>query len=85
MKQITVYHCEICEFATKKYYESCPMCDTSTKEYTTKSGKKLSGKALHQFEAFWKEFDYKKGKADAADIWYRLYRSIDFVTFNTGN
>ena len=83
MKQITVYHCEICEFTTKTYYDTCPKCsDLTTKEYTTKSGKKLSGKALQQFEAFWKEFDYKKGKADAADIWFRMYRHIDFVTFN---
>ena len=84
MKQITVYHCTVCEFTTKKEYDKCPKCNETTTEeyYTTKSGKKLSGKALLQFEAFWKEFDYKKGKANAADIWSRLYRGIDFVTYN---
>jgi hypothetical protein len=40
--------------------------------YLTKKGRKLKGKALEDFELFWKRFNYKKGKAEAADAWYDL-------------
>lgn len=37
--------------------------------YLTKKGKKLSGKRLESFNLFWAAFNYKKGKAGAADSW----------------
>ncbi len=37
--------------------------------YTTKKKRKLTGKRLETFEAFWKAFAYPKGKAEAADAW----------------
>lgn len=37
--------------------------------YITKKKKKLSGKKLSTFLQFWNAFDYKKGKASAADAW----------------
>lgn len=40
--------------------------------YLTKSGKKLSGLKLIQFNQFWDAFDLKKGKAEAADVWLKL-------------
>ena len=84
MEQISVYYCKNCDYMTKKRHEVCPKCngEKTDEVYITKSGKKLSGKALQQFEAFWKAFNYKKGKADAAEIWFKLYRNIDFVIFN---
>lgn len=38
----------------------------------TKKKRKLTGKRLAAFELFWEAFDYKKGKADAADAWLDL-------------
>lgn len=40
--------------------------------YETKKGRKLSGKRLESFLRFWECFDYKKGKAEAADSWYEI-------------
>jgi hypothetical protein len=37
--------------------------------YLSKKGRKLTGKRLESFELFWKTFDYKTGKAEAADSW----------------
>lgn len=37
--------------------------------YLTKKKRKLTGKRLHSFERFWIAFDYKRGKAEAADAW----------------
>lgn len=37
--------------------------------YLTKKKRKLSGKRLKTFERFWISFDYKKGRAEAADSW----------------
>lgn len=37
--------------------------------YKTKKGRSLSGKRLVSFNQFWDSFDYKIGKADAADSW----------------
>lgn len=40
--------------------------------YKTKKGRVLAGEQLTWFEEFWKAFDLKKGKADAADTWLAL-------------
>ena len=40
--------------------------------YLTKKKRKLNGKRLVSFLEFWVAFDYKKGKADAADSWYDI-------------
>ena len=37
--------------------------------YKTKKGRVLSGKRLESFNRFWIAFDYKRGKAAAADSW----------------
>ncbi|WP_421902247.1 hypothetical protein [Maridesulfovibrio sp.] len=37
--------------------------------YVSKKGRKLTGKRLTSFLMFWEAFDYKKGKAEAADAW----------------
>lgn len=38
----------------------------------TKKGRKLTGKRLIAFNEFWEAFDYKKGKAEAADAWHDI-------------
>jgi hypothetical protein len=40
--------------------------------YLTKKKKKLQGSRLEAFEKFWTAFDYKKGKAAAADAWWNI-------------
>ncbi|ABA56594.1 hypothetical protein Noc_0052 [Nitrosococcus oceani ATCC 19707] len=40
--------------------------------YLTKQGKRLQGQALRRFEIFWQVFDYRRGKAEAADAWWKL-------------
>ena len=40
--------------------------------YPTKSGKKLKGEKLKAFLLFWDAFNFKKGKAEAAEEWYKL-------------
>ena len=40
--------------------------------YETKKKKKLSGKRLESFEQFWSAFSYKKGRAEAADVWLEI-------------
>ncbi len=40
--------------------------------YLSKRKRKLSGIKLEQFEKFWAAFDYKRGKAEAADAWLDL-------------
>jgi hypothetical protein len=49
------------------------------RSYSTKSGKKLKGKQLEMFEAFWKAFDYKKGRAEAADAWLAIKVTPDLL------
>ena len=44
--------------------------------YLTKRGRKLRGQSLADFQTFWEKFDYKRGKADAADAWLDEY-SVD--------
>lgn len=40
--------------------------------YITKKKKKLSGKRLETFNIFWDKFNYKSGKAAAADSWLNI-------------
>lgn len=37
--------------------------------FITKRKRKIAGKRLETFNQFWEAFDYKKGKAEAADAW----------------
>ena len=37
--------------------------------YLTKNRKKLRGELLDRFNRFWEAYDYRKGKAEAADAW----------------
>jgi len=37
--------------------------------YLTKKKRKLTGKRLETFNKFWEVFNYRKGKAEAADSW----------------
>lgn len=41
--------------------------------YLSKKKRKLSGEKLKRFEKFWCEFNYKSGKAEAADSWIDVY------------
>ncbi len=45
--------------------------------YLTKKKRKLNGKRLVTFNRFWSAFDYKKGKADAADSWIDIPQLTD--------
>ena len=38
----------------------------------TKKKRRLSGERLQQFKSFWDTFNYKKGKAEAADSWLEI-------------
>jgi len=40
--------------------------------YRTKKKKKLQGKRLQAFNQFWDTFNYKSGKAEAADAWLEI-------------
>ncbi|MBF0230480.1 MAG: hypothetical protein HQK63_13000 [Desulfamplus sp.] len=40
--------------------------------YITRKGKKLTGKRLDSFNEFWEAFNFKHGKADAADEWLKI-------------
>jgi len=46
--------------------------------YLTKKKKKLKGKRLEAFNVFWNVFNYKHGKAEAADAW------LDIPPMNNG-
>ncbi len=48
--------------------------------YVTKKGRKLYSKQLTAFNTFWKEFDYKAGRSEAADAWFDL--KVDFDLFD---
>ena len=53
----------LCASSDTRHIDSAPGTDF----YLTKRKRKLSGKRLDLFNEFWKEFDYPKGKAEAAD------------------
>jgi len=42
------------------------------KYLVTRKKKRLSGKRLDTFEIFWDKFNYKKGRAEAADAWLEI-------------
>jgi len=47
--------------------------ESATEEfYKSKSGKLLKGKRLESFNRFWNCFDFKNGKAAAADSWIKI-------------
>jgi hypothetical protein len=45
--------------------------------YTTKRGRKLEGKRLETFNNFWDAFNFKNGKAEAADAWLNIPQLTD--------
>ncbi len=45
--------------------------------YLTKKKRKLTGKRLETFDRFWEAFDYKKGRAEAADSWLGILSLTD--------
>lgn len=49
-----------------------PDSEESGDFYITKKKRKLTGKRLDAFNRFWEVFDFKKGKADAADSWFDI-------------
>ncbi len=55
--------------------------DNSAKKlfYLTYKKRKLSGKRLETFEIFWNAFDYKKGRAAAADSWLDIPELTDVL------
>lgn len=59
-----------------------PESEKEGEYYLSKKGRKLSGDQLQAFEIFWTDFNYKTGKAEAADAWldlkvaYELYKKI---------
>ena len=59
------------ELELEKEKKDLPDSDESgTHEfYLTKRKRRLKGKRLIKFNEFWEAFNYKKGKADAADAW----------------
>lgn len=40
--------------------------------YVTKKGRNMNGKRLETFKTFWDHFNYKEGKAEAADSWFDI-------------
>ncbi|QBQ53392.1 helix-turn-helix domain-containing protein [Nitrosococcus wardiae] len=60
---------------TSQAGDSFPRGESDPREvegYLTKQGKRLQGQALRRFERFWQVFDYRRGKAEAADAWWKL-------------
>ena len=51
-------------------------------EFITKKGKKLTGKRLETFLRFWNAFDYKNGKAAAADSWLQIKVLTDSIVLD---
>jgi len=49
--------------------------------YRTKKRKKLQGKKLSRFNNFWMAFDYRKGKAEAADVWLEIEKNLSDETY----
>ena len=59
-----------CKTSNKRIADSD---ESATQEfYRSKSGKKLTGKRLELFYQFWNIFDFKQGKAAAADSWLKI-------------
>ncbi|MDE6734621.1 MAG: hypothetical protein K2J64_04055 [Desulfovibrio sp.] len=51
--------------------------DSAEPCFLTRKRRKLTGKRLTAFEAFWDAFDLKKGKAEAADAWLDIPELTD--------
>ena len=51
--------------------------DSTEPCFITRKRRKLTGKRLTTFEAFWAAFDLKKGKAEAADAWLDIPELTD--------
>jgi hypothetical protein len=51
----------------------------SMPSYLTKKKRKLTGKRLETFNKFWNIFDYKKGRAEAADSWLDIPLLTDSI------
>ena len=49
--------------------------------YQTKKKRKLTGKRLETFSLFWEAFNYRKGKADAADSWLDIPQLTEKLVF----
>ena len=49
-----------------------PESEKAGEYYLTKKGRKLNGTQLKAFDIFWNEFNYKHGRAAAADTWLDL-------------
>ena len=47
--------------------------------YITKKKRKITGKRLETFMLFWEAFDYKRGKAEATDVWIDLQLTNNIV------
>jgi hypothetical protein len=60
------------EHSTAKNTSEVTSLGEEEKFYLTAKGKKLKGKNLLLFEKFWDLFDYKHGKAPAADSWLQI-------------
>lgn len=47
--------------------------------YITKKKRKITGKRLETFMLFWEAFDYKRGKAEATDVWLDILTLTDKI------
>jgi hypothetical protein len=47
--------------------------------YLTKKKRKLTGKRLETFNKFWEVFNYRRGKAEAADAWLDIPTLTDSI------
>jgi len=47
--------------------------------YLTKKKRKLKGKRLETFNKFWEIFNYKRGRAEAADSWLDIAVLTDAI------
>jgi hypothetical protein len=56
----------------KRIADSTESASQKNDFYKTKSGKKLINKRLETFNQFWDLFNYKQGKAAAADSWFKI-------------
>lgn len=49
------------------------------KKLRTSKGHVLSGRSLELFNEFWNAFDYKKGRAEAAEAWWKIKPGEDLA------
>lgn len=55
-----------------EYEDENSILEEESKSISTKSTRKIEGKRLETFMAFWDIFDYKRGRAEAADAWLNI-------------